>query len=307
LLRFQHPQSNHNGGDIAFGPDNFLYIASGDGGQANDQAAGHIEPTGNGQDTNTPLGKILCLDVYGNNSNNGKYGIPASNPFAGGSGGIKEIFAYGFRNPFRFSFDGSDLYVADVGQNTIEEVDRVTVGRNYGWRYKEGAFFFNPASPNTVSATPIPGVTPGTPGAAVPVMPVVEDPILQYDRDDNGVVKRISIIGGFVYRGSALPELQGKYIFGDFSSAFNTPNGTLYYADLTTGQITQFILGNDDHNLGLFVKGIGQDASGELYVLASTNLGPSGATGQVLKITPVPEPALALPIALAWLGLRRRR
>jgi glucose/arabinose dehydrogenase len=303
LLRFDQPQSNHNGGDLAFGPDGFLYVASGDGGDANDNNPnGHTAVTGNGQNTNVVLGKILRLDVNGNNGKRPTYGIPAANPFSA-SGGAKEVFAYGFRNPFRFSFSGNDLYVADVGQNTIEEVDKVVAGKNYGWNYKEGKFFFNPAN-GTVSANPIPGATPGTPGAPVAVLPITEDPVLQYDRDDNGVVKRISIIGGYVYHGTKLPGMQGKYIFGDFSSAFNSPNGSLYYADLTTGEINQFILGDSNHPLGFFVKGIGEDANGELYVMGSTNLGPSGATGIVLAI--VPEPGTLGVLALSSLFLARR-
>jgi glucose/arabinose dehydrogenase len=300
LLRFDEPQSNHNGGDLSFGPDGMLYISTGDGGNANDVGTGHNPTIGNAQDTATPLGKILRIDVNGANSNNGKYGIPAGNPFASGSGGIKEIYAHGFRNPYRFSFDGNNLYVADVGQNNVEEIDRVVAGGNYGWRFKEGSFFFDPANPNVLSTTPIPGVTP------VP-MPAVIDPIAQYDHDDGAANVRISIIGGFVYRGTALPQLVGKYVFGDFSSAFNTANGGLYYADVDTGEIRKLILGATDRTLGLYVKGIGLDESGELYLLGSTLLGPSGSTGVVLKIVPVPEPAGLLALSATAIALRRKR
>ncbi len=300
LLRFDEPQSNHNGGDLAFGPDGMLYISTGDGGGANDVGTGHNATIGNGQDTTTPLGKILRIDVNGSNSTNGKYGIPSSNPFSSGAVGLKEVYAHGFRNPYRFSFDGSDLYVADVGQNNVEEIDRVVAGGNYGWRFKEGSYYFNPSNPNVLSSTPIPGLTPDP-------MPAVIDPIAQYDHDDGAANVRISIIGGFVYRGSALPDLAGKYVFGDFSSAFNTANGGLYYADINTGEVRQLILGSNDRALGLYVKGIGIDESGELYLLGSSLLGPSGTTGVVMKLVAVPEPTSLTVLGGALLLLRRRR
>ena len=145
LVRVEQPQFNHNGGAIAFGPDGMLYIALGDGGSADDQGPGHV-PGGNGQDLSEGnlLGKILRIDPQGSNSANGEYGIPADNPFVGARG-ADEIFAYGFRNPFRLSFDSrtGELYVADVGQNDIEEVDVVVGGGNYGWPIKEGTFLFD--------------------------------------------------------------------------------------------------------------------------------------------------------------------
>src|SRR4051794_23983081 len=182
VLRFEHPQANHNGGTINFGPDGFLYIGEGDGGGANDNQAGHNPTTGNGQDNTVLLGKILRIDVNGTNSANHKYGIPATNPFAV-SGGAKEIFATGFRNPYRMSFDAGRLLVADVGQNNIEELDIVEVGKDYGWNYKEGTFKFNSVT-GTVSGD-LTGVPTG-----------LTDPIFQYDHDEG-----ISIIGGFVYHG----------------------------------------------------------------------------------------------------------
>jgi glucose/arabinose dehydrogenase len=271
ILRVEKPQANHNGGTVAFGPDDFLYISLGDGGGANDNNAnGHNPLTGNGQDPNIALGKILRIDVNGTNSANGRYGIPATNPFAV-SGGVKEIFALGLRNPYRFSFNGSELLVGDVGQNRVEELNRVEVGKNYGWRQKEGTFKFNPAD-GTVSDD-LTGVPAG-----------LTDPIAQYDRDEG-----ISIIGGYVYDGSLLPALDGKYVFGDFARDFTNPSGRLFYYDFTAAEIREFIIGRDDRALGLFVKGMGQDQNGEVYVLGSTVLGPTGTTGVVYKLVPVPS------------------
>jgi glucose/arabinose dehydrogenase len=272
ILRIDKPQSNHNGGMLAFGPDGYLYLGTGDGGGANDNNAnGHNPTIGNGQDVTIALGKILRIDVNGTNSANGKYGIPGDNPFVSNGGGLKEIYAWGLRNPYRFSFNASELLVADVGQNSIEEIDRVQLGKNYGWRYKEGSFKFNP-SDGTVS-NDLAGVPAG-----------LADPIAQYDHDEG-----ISIIGGFVYRGSLLPELQGKYVFGDFSGSFNTPSGRLFYLDLTSGEIRSLMLGSDDHALGLYVKGMGQDQNGEIYVLTATTLGPTGTSGAVYRLASVPS------------------
>jgi glucose/arabinose dehydrogenase len=292
LLRFGQPQSNHNGGPMVFGPDGFLYIGSGDGGSANDVATGHNPTIGNGQDTQTVLGKVLRIDVNGTNSINGRYGIPASNPFAI-SGGLKEIYAYGFRNPFGLSFSGNTLVVADVGQNNVEEVNIVTNGGNYGWFYKEGTFRFNSAD-GTVS-TDLSGLPPN-----------LIDPVLQYDHTQG-----ISVIGGFVYEGDLMPELRGKYIFGDFSSSFSTPNGRLFYGDLATGEIQRFLLGASNDPLGLFIKGFGKDDAGEIYVLGSTSLGPptiaSGVTpGVVYRLIPEPSTALLLCLS-AGLTLAARR
>ena len=141
VLRIAEPQFIHNGGMIAFGPDGLLYIGMGDGGSANDFGPGHNPETGNGQDPQVPLGKMLRIDVNGRDSANGAYGIPKDNPFAKG-GGLPEIFAIGLRNPWRWNFSGDQLLVGDVGQNKLEMVHRVERGRNYGWRLKEGAFKF---------------------------------------------------------------------------------------------------------------------------------------------------------------------
>jgi glucose/arabinose dehydrogenase len=307
LMRINDPQFNHNAGMVAFGPDGQLYIAIGDGGAANDQANGHTAGTGNSQDRTNIFGNILRIDPLGNNSANGQYGIPGDNPFVSDPMALDEIYAYGLRNPFRFSFDVDPatgettpsttgrLIAGDVGQGDIEEVNIIEAGSNYGWRLKEGSFFFDHNN-TVVDEEPFPGIP--IPMGFDPI-----DPVIEYDHDEG-----ISVIGGFVYRGSAIPALVGKYVFGDFSQGFGSPAGRLFYGDLETGQMLEFQLGLADQPLGQFVKGFGQDAEGELYVLVSTALGPGGDTGRVLKIVRIPEPGtLALALLATACFYRRSR
>ena len=263
FLRLDKPQFNHNGGMIAFGPDGFLYVGLGDGGGANDLGPGHNPETGNGQDPNVVLGKMLRIDVNGKNSANGKYGIPTDNPYAKG-GGLKEIFAIGLRNPYRFSFDGEALWVGDVGQNRLEWVHRVELGKNYGWRLKEGTFKFNKTGL-------IEKDTSGLPAGLI-------DPVLQYDHDEG-----TSIIGGYIYHGKQRPDLAGKYVFGDYDSP-KPSLGRLFYGDLNSKEIREFKIGSDGRELGFLLKGMGRDGDGEIYALGSTTIGPAGTTGVVMKI-----------------------
>jgi glucose/arabinose dehydrogenase len=289
VLRIDEPQFNHNAGALNFGPDGKLFIALGDGGAADDQGVGH-SPQGNGQDTRNVLGDILRIDPNGDDAPNGQYSVPADNPFLPGTGPVggqpgcadgfcDEIFAYGFRNPFRFSFDTAtgDIYAGDVGQNDIEEVDVVVAGGNYGWRLKEGSFCFDPngAAPGFVFAC---NLTNG-----------LIDPIAEYDHDEG-----IAVVGGFVYRGDDLPMLQGRYVFGDYTRAPGSPMGRLFFLNkknvanqsgVKESKIEELRLA-DRETLGLFVLGFGQDADGELYVLANETGVPSGDTGVVLKIAP---------------------
>ena len=286
LFRNNHPQFNHNGGQLAFGPDGDLYMGLGDGGNANDVGPGHNATTGNAQDTTRIEGKVLRIDPLGNNSANGQYGIPASNPFANGVGGLPEIYAYGFRNPYRMSFDGNTLLVADVGQDNVEEVDNVKNGQNYGWNTKEGTFLFDKTNGH---------VSVDTVGH-----PNLTDPILEYDHDEG-----IATVGGFVYHGSGIPALDGKYVFGDFSRSFGAPDGRIFYADLSTGQINEFNYAGMS-SLGLFIKGFGEDANGEIYLLGSKTLGPAGNTGVVVEIL-APEPGAAGSGGWRRIYSRRRR
>jgi glucose/arabinose dehydrogenase len=297
IISFGKNAANHNGGTIAFGPDGYVYLGLGDGGNANDVGPSHIEPGGNAQNLSTPLGKMLRFDPLNpalnpgstdSISSNGQYRIPAGNPFQG-SGQVPEIYAYGLRNPYRFSFDtaNGDLIQADVGQNNVEEIDRIILGGNYGWAIKEGDFLFNrtngPAGNAGTIGAPPGNRSPGSPAGLIdPISGTLG--ILEYDHNEG-----ISITGGFVYRGSAIPELYGKYVFGDLA-LIPSPvrvNGRLFYADLQTGLIKAFPLpqfgGSAILPNGLTVHGFGKDASGELYALV-TNTSAAGTGGVVYKL-----------------------
>ncbi|MDH3305993.1 MAG: PQQ-dependent sugar dehydrogenase [Acidimicrobiia bacterium] len=269
LLTIDEPQFNHNSGAVLFGPDGFLYVAVGDGGSADDQGVGHA-PGGNGQDLSPGnlLGKIIRIDPHGSNSVNGSYGIPADNPFIT-TDAPDEIWAYGFRNAFRMSFDQRTgaLFAADVGQNDIEEINVVVGGGNYGWPVKEGSFLFDMNGDERGFTTVD---SPGVPAGMI-------DPIAQYDHDEG-----ISVGGGFVYRGSEIKDLRGSYVFGDFSLGFFPGNGRLFHLD-EQGEIAELL--PDGAALGRYVMGFGQDRRGEVYVLTSANFAPVGTTGTVHRLT----------------------
>lgn len=232
-----HP--NHNGGTIAFGPDGYLYIGTGDGGGAGD-------PNGNGQKLSVLLGKMLRIDVD-HTSTGRNYAIPSNNPFVGQSGELGEIWAFGLRNPYGFSFDRStgDLWIGDVGQNLWEEVDRAKAadgggrGANYGWSVMEGNHCYKPASGCHTTGR--------------------VRPLAEYNHGSGDSVG-CSIIGGFVYRGTAHPDLVGRYFYGDYCS------GRIW--DLDAGgpavQTGQLLLSS---HLGIY--GWGEGADGELYLLAT--------------------------------------
>lgn len=248
LLAVPQDFSNHNGGNIVFGPDGFLYLGLGDGGSAGD-------PNGRGQDPTNLLGTVVRIDVDGGSP----YAIPPGNPFAANQPCLQgftvtgancpEIFAWGFRNPWRFSFDRSngDLWLGDVGQDAWEEVDLVTVGENYGWNVREGANCFEPPSGCTTI-----GLT---------------DPVTEYDR---GVGR--SITGGYVYRGAAVPDLVGWYVFGDFISG----------AILAIPADSQPGVAPETLDLsGLSISTFAEDLDGELYVVSYVN-------GQIYRIIAAP-------------------
>jgi glucose/arabinose dehydrogenase len=313
IISFGKNASNHNGGTLAFGPDGYLYLGTGDGGNANDVGPSHIEPGGNAQNLGAALGKMLRIDALNPAlttgspnpiSSNGQYRIPVSNPFQG-PGQVPEIYAYGFRNPYRYSFDKANgqLIVADVGQNNVEEIDRVVLQGNYGWAVKEGDFLFDRTTGGI-------GASPGnrSPGSPSGLIDPISGPLgtLEYDHSDG-----ISITGGFVYRGTKIPELIGKFVFGDLAlrAQPTRADGRLFYADLTTGEIKEFLLPQFANGVlpnGLTVHGFGQDDSGELYALV-TNTPSNGTGGIVYQIEAVPEPTMLGLAGLAGIILLRRR
>ncbi|MDP9140214.1 MAG: PQQ-dependent sugar dehydrogenase [Pseudomonadota bacterium] len=220
LLEFDQPFDNHNGGWLGFGDDGLLYIASGDGGGSGDLQ-------NNAQNLNSLLGKMLRIDTDGS--------IPPDNPFAGDAGRRGEIWAYGLRNPYRASFDraSGDLWIGDVGQNQLEEIDVAQAGGNYGWRKFEGTQIYNAGDPD--------------PGNAIA-------PLYEYDHGND----RCSITGGYVYRGAAIPTLVGRYVFADFCSR------EIWALRRDGGNVTVTALGTVPGNPSSF----GEDAAGELYITA---------------------------------------
>jgi glucose/arabinose dehydrogenase len=228
VLVFDQPESNHNGGDLKFGADGFLYISSGDGGGGGDKHAEH----GNGQNLNTLLGKILRIDV-----NKAPYSIPADNPFKNTANARPEIYAYGLRNPWRISFDRQtqQLFAGEVGQNKYEEEDIITKGGNYGWRSIEGLHSFNADDPK-------------------PEKPI--SPIFEYAHPEG-----LSITGGFVYRGKAIPGLVGKYVFGDMMG----PVWLLAKGADNTWKREKLSISRDPGYWHVY--SFGEDAPGELYIL----------------------------------------
>jgi glucose/arabinose dehydrogenase len=277
LLRFQQPQANHNGGQLMFGPDGYLYIATGDGGGAGDAHGA----CGNGQSQTTLLGKLLRVDVRGTapmplapdcGGASAMYTIPADNPLADGPGGAcDEVWDYGLRNPWRSSFDAlnGDLYVADVGQRCWEEVNYVPApggGRNYGWRVMEGNHCFDPAVQTNCEANPVGcGSTPPCHD------PGFTDPVEEYSHSG-----ACSVTGGYVYRGCQMPAISGLYFYGDFCGGFVR---TLRMAG---GVATEKIDRTAELGVGTSLRSgltsFGVDDDGEIYI--------TDRDGFVLRIVP---------------------
>jgi glucose/arabinose dehydrogenase len=229
VIEINQPYANHNGGQVAFGPDGMLYIALGDGGSAGD-------PQGNAQNTGSLLGKLLRIDI-----SKSPYAIPPDNPFASGAHGARgEIFAYGLRNPWRFSFDraSGELWAGDVGQNTYEEIDRIEKGKNYGWDCREAAHPFQPVSEQCDLCR-----------AARDLV----DPVWEYGRSEG-----ISVTGGYVYRGHALPDLAGWYVYADYGT------GNVWALRMENGKAVNRLLTNAHALISTF----GVDENDELYLCA---------------------------------------
>lgn len=266
LLTINQPFSNHNGGDMAFGNDGYLYIATGDGGSGGD-------PDDNAQDLTTLLGKLLRIDI--NNAENGNnYAIPDDNPFVGNSTALDEIWAYGLRNPWRFSFDSltDDLWIGDVGQGAIEEINFTesssTGGENYGWRCYEGNSTYN---------------TTGCPD-----MSTLDFPVAQYTHSGSGPFK-CSITGGYRYRGTLFPNFIGLYFFADYCSneiGYLTPNGSdwdLTFSSQFTGNgWTTF---GEANNGELYIAGRN---SGNVFHIVDPNLSVDEVAKSSFKMYPNP-------------------
>jgi len=229
ILEIPQPFDNHNGGQLAFGPDGYLYIGLGDGGSGGD-------PLGNGQNIGTILGAILRIDVESVSEDSRSYTIPPDNPFVGVEGAREEIWAYGLRNPWRFSFDMEMgfLWTGDVGQNRWEEIDVVEKGLNYGWNTMEGSHCFLPSTDCDTTS--------------------LELPVAEYARDED-----CSITGGYVYRGGDIPWLVGAYVYSDFCS------GRIWYLRYDGISVTEQALLVDSD---LSITSFGQDLEGTLYVLS---------------------------------------
>ncbi|MBN1302155.1 MAG: PQQ-dependent sugar dehydrogenase [Melioribacteraceae bacterium] len=226
ILEVEQPYTNHNGGQIAFGPDGYLYISLGDGGSGGD-------PQNHAQNLASLLGKMLRIDVRNYDSGK-KYSIPDDNPLKGNSKNYREeIYAWGLRNVWRFSFDGErKLWAADVGQNALEEINIIESGKNYGWRIMEGLTCYNPSSGCDMTGLTL--------------------PVWQYGHNSEG---GYSITGGYVYAGSDAPELKGKYIYGDFVS------GKIWALELTGQTPVNTLLFSTDYSISTF----GVDENGELF------------------------------------------
>ncbi|MDX2190858.1 MAG: PQQ-dependent sugar dehydrogenase [Bacteroidota bacterium] len=248
LMKINQPEWNHNGGQLLFGPDGFLYFGLGDGGSGGDPHG----TIGNGQDLSNVLGKILRIDVNGKQP----YSIPADNPFVGQKNVASEIWAYGLRNPWRFSIDKvtGRLFCGDVGQNKYEEVDIVEKGKNYGWRIMEGVHCFNPET--NCDKTNL-------------VLPITE-----YDRSEGS-----SVTGGYVYRGKAIADLYGKYIFADW-------RGVLFALTEKQDKTWERVQLKTDYSdfKNLNINSLGEDSEGEIYLMVQDLDGPFQTSGKVLKL-----------------------
>jgi glucose/arabinose dehydrogenase len=277
LLELPQPQSNHNAGSVAFGPDGYCYVGVGDGGGGNDTGGGHVDDWydgaagGNGQDvTENLLGSVLRIDVDGEAAVRGEqrnYAVPDENPLVG-KPGLAEQYAWGFRNPWRFSFHGDEFYVADVGQSAWEEVNLVEKGGNYSWNVREGAHCFR--ADDCPSSAPDDVPYDGQPLA---------DPVIEYPNGDADGPSGAAVIGGYRYGGERVGAFDGAYVFGDWRWG-----GSVFVAEpAESGQwpIAELPVEGD---VGANLLAFGRDRAGELYVLTTNEQAVTGQTGAVHRL-----------------------
>ena len=285
LSELAWPYSNHNGGTLAFGPDGFLYVPLGDGGNRDDEGRGHVEDWyeenagGNAQNVEANLlGKVLRIDVDRPGAGR-EYGIPADNPFVG-KAGMDEIWAYGLRNPFRIAFDAETgtLFASDAGQELYEEIDIIVKGGNYGWNVMEGTHCFDAEDPQRPPYD-CPRVTPGG--------DTLRLPIAQYDH-----YKGVVSVGGVSYRGGSADAFLGRYLFADWSYDHDKPRGTMFVASRPPlgraamwdwEELTVELAGEGEFRE--YIRSFGEDAEREAYVLTASVQGPTGTTGKVWRVT----------------------
>ena len=294
LIELDWPSRKHNGGGLAFGPDGFLYIGLGDGGGAHgvgeeviwsafDVPANQLYWDRLAQDTTSLFGSILRIDV-----DNGfpGYGIPDDNPFVGRPG-LDEVYAYGFRNPYRIAFDGNgsgDLLATAIAETLWEAIYLIDAPGNYGWPIREGTHCVDRMAPRD---PPADCPRHGLDGSPIE-WPIVEYPNMQVMHPDTKVEATgvgTAVVGGRIYRGDAIPELQGKLVFADWSAAFERPSGQLFLAtppdrwrDLWSFEKLK--------ELETRIISVAEDAEGELYILTNDEFGPFGKTGKIFKLMP---------------------
>ena len=289
LLQVDQPQFNHAGGTVRFGLDGMLYVSLGDGGGADDNQEGHVDDWyednagGNAQNVEANLlGSILRINVAAGSP----FEAPSDNPFVGRDG-LDEIFAYGLRNPYRFSIDlGGEygLLAGDAGQNRFEEVNQVVLGGNYGWNVMEGTHCFDAENPDSdVSGCPT-EVMGDHPDAGAPLI----TPVIEYLNGNQEGGLGLAVVGGVVYRGESVDDFAGRYIFGDWSSDFGAPAGQLFVAEPVDDGRWPFqsirVVNRPGGELGHYLLAVEQDRSGEAYVLTTDIGGPSGESGRVYQI-----------------------
>ncbi len=272
LLRVNQPGWHHNLGDLAFDQNRLLYVSSGDG------STGILSE--NSQLLDNIFGKVLRIAPFGDNSANGKYGIPSDNPFVDGDGpSVDEIYAYGLRNPYRLDVDDQTdtLYASETGELTVESVNKIVAGGNHGWNKKEGSFIFDRPTGSVTVDEDLDGDGVGDFAESNGFL----DPVLEYDHGDGR-----AIIGGVLYRGGEVPGLDGQYVFADFDGV-TRQRGRIFYGNVDRHQPYEFLLADGSDRLPSAIHSVNEDANGNLYLLGIYQDGDE-VDGIVLKLEPSP-------------------